>query len=234
MRLLCDRLPVGHPCLAETRPAPHPLAPHLVCFLNTSVGKQRTEPAGTKAVCSTLSWQLSKQLVSDRTKGQERRTSLGRERLPGTHLFLPLGPSHQGPGVLTKTHAALDAGFGDCVGLTHPHGSGSCTQTPRVCSSLLCVLPLGDSQHLNWRCCPDSPVVLSLLFILGHSHEVRHLWMGCCSVFCWVKTFGGHIPNLLGHHCLRSPRWIFSNLIFIFYWIQVDFHCFVSFSSTGT
>ena len=33
-------------------------------------------------------------------------------------LISALGPSHQGPGVLTKTHAAPDAGFGDRVGLT--------------------------------------------------------------------------------------------------------------------
>ena len=110
---------------------------------------------------------------------RERRTSLewekppGTQELPGTHLFLPMGPSHQGPCVLTKTHAAPEAGLG-----TMSHRS--CAQRPCVCSSPLCVLPLGDPQHMNWGCCAESRVAF-LLFILGHSHEVRR-------TFEWVAA----------------------------------------------
>ncbi|XDB62210.1 hypothetical protein AB1E18_015559 [Capra hircus] len=43
------------PYSAETRPAPRLPALRLVCFLNTSVEQERTEPARIKGVCSTLS-----------------------------------------------------------------------------------------------------------------------------------------------------------------------------------
>ena len=54
----CDFLPVDHSYSAETRPGPCLPALNLACFLNTSVEQERTEPARTKVVCSTLSWQL--------------------------------------------------------------------------------------------------------------------------------------------------------------------------------
>ena len=57
-RCCCYLLPVDRPSSAETRP-PHRLpALRLACFLNTSVEQERTEPARTKVVCSTLSRQL--------------------------------------------------------------------------------------------------------------------------------------------------------------------------------
>ena len=48
-------LPGDRPYSAETRPAPRLPALRLVCFLNTSVEQERTEPARIKGVCSTLS-----------------------------------------------------------------------------------------------------------------------------------------------------------------------------------
>jgi len=58
VRLLLWSPSSWRPSSAETRPPPRLPALHLECFLNTSVGQERTEPARTKVVCSTLSRQL--------------------------------------------------------------------------------------------------------------------------------------------------------------------------------
>ena len=207
--LLCDHVPVGRPCSADTRPAPRLLALGLVYFLNTSVGKQRTEPAGTKAVCSTLSWQLLKELVSERTKGQERRTSLGREKLPGTqedpgtHSFSPLGPNHQGPGVLAKTHAAREAGFGDRVGLTLSTWVRIlCPETQCLLFTSVCLAPwrspASELRVLPWFTCGLSSLHLGT-FTWGQASLNLLLLCVLLGENLWwyhINTIVYHRPNL--------------------------------------
>ena len=79
-------------------------------------------------------------------------------------------------------------------------------------------------------------MVLFLLSILSCSHELRHLWVSCCSVFCWVKTFAGIILISAYHMLIHgvqlvTPRpsqgnWA-CNWIVILYWSRFDFPCLV-------
>ena len=114
----------------------------------------------------------------------------------------------------------------------HPRGSGSCAHGDHMSAPhLQCVLspqrfPTCELRVLPWLACgPFSPCHLVAF------HEVRHLWVGCCSVFCWVKTFGGVTlihstahANSWGHNCLVSPRPSSGNLVFKFFLIFTLFY----------
>ena len=185
------------------------------------------------------------------------------QEIIGTHSFLPQGPNQQRPGVLTKGRGTPSAGSGEVVS---PWRLWKCFPRYRVWEwygshpihmgqdpvpgdhifalYLQCVLfpwrfPVSELRVLPWL-----THGLFLLFVLSHSCEVRHLWMGCCSLLS--VNFGGiiliswHISYLIhrGHHCLVPPTPssgnLFCNLIFILYWGRVDFPCFVGFRCTGT
>ena len=83
---------------------------------------------------------------------------------------------------------APGAGSEDYVGLTHTW-SGICTQKPYI--SFLPAVCLVPSEIPNvWieGVALINPWPFSSLQ-LWHSYAVRHLCVGCCCVFCWVKTF---------------------------------------------
>ena len=176
--------------------------------------------------------------------------------IPGDYrnpLVSTLG-AQQRPGVLTKGRATPGAGSGEVVspwsvwkcgpvqalGIVwlspHPCGSGSCVHGEHMSAlSLQCVLsprrfPASELRVLPWITCGPFPSLHLVAFTWGQA--------GCCSVFCWVKTFGGVVlisaypmSNHRGHHCLVSPRPssgnLICNLIIILYWSLVDFQCFV-------
>ena len=158
--MLCDRLPVGHPCSAEPRRAPHLLAPSLVCFLNTSVGKQRAEPAGTEVVCSTHCESCENSI---RTEGQDRRASHGQAWGEETHptLLSTIPAGSRNPlvsAVGAQPSETWCPNQGSCdprgrvwgLGGSHPNHVGPDPVPGDPVSALhLCILPLGDPQHLN-------------------------------------------------------------------------------------
>ena len=79
-------------------------------------------------------------------------------RKPGGSWNPPLGPNHQGPGVLTKTHAAPEAGFGDCVGLTlSTRVQILCPETPCLLFTSVCLAPwrspTSEFRVLPWVTC---------------------------------------------------------------------------------
>ena len=89
---------------------------------------------------------------------------------------------------------------GDCVSSPHPHGSGSCAWGPPAALYLQCVssslrFPSSELRVLPWWTCgPFSYLHLS------HSHEVRQLPVGSCSVFCWVRASWGVIYDHNASH----------------------------------
>ena len=102
----------------------------------------------------------------------------------------------------------------------HPRGSGSRVHRDhRSALSLQCVLsprrfPASELRVLPWITCGPFPSLHLVEFTWGQA--------GCCSVFCWVKTFGGvvlisayPISNHGGHHCLVSPGPSSGNLFYI-------------------
>ena len=101
----CDCLQVDRLYSAVTWPAPRPPALHLVCFLNTLVGKERTKPSRTKVgvqhyhdaikIVNITQNQRERELLWD--KCGERRLTLDfflpSLEVTETHLFLSWGPN---------------------------------------------------------------------------------------------------------------------------------------------
>ena len=119
-------------------------------------------------------------------------TLLPSREVTGTHSW---GAQPAESGVLTKGHVTPGAGSGDCVGLTPDTWVGILYLGTLY---LLCVLspwrfPTSELRVLPWLTCGPFPSVHLVAFTWGQAP-----WVGCCSVFCWVKTFGSVI--LMSQH----------------------------------
>ena len=72
----------------------------------------------------------------------------------------------------------------------HPCGSGTCIQRPPSALYLQYLVPSEIPNLWTEAVALINPwsFFLSLLVVLIWG---QNLWVSCCSVFCWVKTFGG-------------------------------------------
>ena len=111
---------------------------------------------------------------------------------------------------------------GDCVGSPHPHGSGSCTWRPPICS-LPAVWIVPSEIPILWI---EGVALIYLWYFFFSSSCCIHMRSGS---FAWVILISQHITDPIhrGHHSLVSPRPSPGNLIYnwivILYWNKVWF-----------